>query len=121
MAECERDHGRVRIEQRFNDLNRQIGELTTLVLTLTETLYSGNREGNGSDVQRSETAGHSDNTIEKTQRRLNKLKGFFSFIRTRNNRKPTLFCFFSHLKHQKKNKTRTFWAQKRFWNNRKFS
>ena len=44
MAECGRDHERVRIEQRFNDMNRLIGELTTLVLNLTEKLSSGIRE-----------------------------------------------------------------------------
>ena len=52
MANCERDHERVRVEQRFDDLNRKIGEITTLILTLTEKLSSGNREEDGFKVQR---------------------------------------------------------------------
>ena len=60
MAECERDHERVLIQERFKDMNRQIGELTAPVLTLTEKLSSGNREKNGPNVQRLTTPNHSD-------------------------------------------------------------
>ena len=48
-GEQERDHERIRIERRFNEMNRQIGELTSLVRTLTEKVSSGNREGNGNN------------------------------------------------------------------------
>ena len=41
--DLERDHERVCIERRFNDMNRQIGELTSLVRTLTEKISSSNR------------------------------------------------------------------------------
>ena len=42
-------------------MNCQVGELTTRVLALTEKLSSGNREKNGSNVQRVRTPSHSDN------------------------------------------------------------
>ena len=41
--------GRDSVNQRFSDMNRQINELTNLVLALTEKISSsnrGNREGN---------------------------------------------------------------------------
>ena len=44
-----RDFDNNRIEQRFCDKNRQIGELTDIVLSLTEKLSSNIREGNGSN------------------------------------------------------------------------
>ena len=34
------------VNQRFSDMNRQINELTNLVLALTEKISSSNREGN---------------------------------------------------------------------------
>ena len=38
--------GRDTVNQRFSDMNRQISELTNLVLALTEKISSSNREGN---------------------------------------------------------------------------
>ena len=38
--------GRDNVNQRFSDMNRQINELTNLVLALTERISSSNREGN---------------------------------------------------------------------------
>ena len=38
--------GRDSVIQRFSDVNRQINELTNLVLALTETICSSIREGN---------------------------------------------------------------------------
>ena len=38
--------GRDSVNQRFSDMNRQINELTNLVLALTEKISSSNREGN---------------------------------------------------------------------------
>ena len=38
--------GRDTVNQRFSDMNRQINELTNLVLALTEKISSSNREGN---------------------------------------------------------------------------
>ena len=40
----ERDHKQVRIERRFREMDRQIGELTSLLRTLTERISSNNRE-----------------------------------------------------------------------------
>ena len=38
MRSSERDHERLRIEQRFIDMNRQIGEMTSIVRALTEKI-----------------------------------------------------------------------------------
>ena len=38
------------IDQRFNEINRQIGDLTNIVLTLTQQFSSNNREGNRLNV-----------------------------------------------------------------------
>ena len=43
----ERDHEKIRIEQRFMEMNRQISELINLVNTLTEKVTSNPREDNG--------------------------------------------------------------------------
>ena len=61
MIDCERDHERLRIEQGFNDMNRQIGELTSLVRALTEKIASSNRKENDTNTQRFRTPSHSDN------------------------------------------------------------
>ena len=45
MRSMERGHEWLRIEQRFIDMNRQIGELTSIVRALTEKLSTSN-EGN---------------------------------------------------------------------------
>ena len=42
-----RNCNRNRIEQQFSFMNRQIGEMTSIVLTLTEKIFSNIREGNG--------------------------------------------------------------------------
>ena len=57
----ERDHERIRIESRFNELNKQVGELTSLVRTLTEKISSSNRGENGINSPRSRSTSHSDN------------------------------------------------------------
>ena len=56
----ERDHERVRIERRFKDMNRQIGELTSSVRTLPEEIISSNREESGNNSPRSRSTSHSD-------------------------------------------------------------
>ena len=56
----ESDHEKIRIEQRFFDMNRQIGELTSMVKTFTETM-TDIREENGQNVQTIETLRRSDN------------------------------------------------------------
>ena len=53
MRSLERDHERLRIEQRFLDMNRQIGTLTSIVKALTEKM-SNSKEGNSQDVLNSE-------------------------------------------------------------------
>ena len=61
LTDCERDHERVPIEQRFNYMNRQTGELITLVRTLTEKIASSIREENGSNDQCLRTRSRFDN------------------------------------------------------------
>ena len=59
MREIERDHENHRFEQRFLEMNRQIGELTSIVKALTDRL-SNSREENNRDVLNSETSARSD-------------------------------------------------------------
>ena len=59
MRSMERAHERLRIEQRFINKNRQIGELTSFVRALTE-IISTSKEGNHQDVLYSETSTGSD-------------------------------------------------------------
>ena len=48
------------IDQRFYEMNRQIGELTDLVLALTQQISSNHREGNGLNMAKPSANGHSD-------------------------------------------------------------
>ena len=50
FSEQEREHARIRIERRCNEMNKQIGELTSLVRTLIISL--SDREENGSNLSR---------------------------------------------------------------------
>ena len=59
MREVERDHEKHRIEQRFMEMNRQIGELTSIVRALTDKI-SNSREENYRDAHNSETSVRSD-------------------------------------------------------------
>ena len=43
ITDCEGDHERAQIEQRFKDMNRHIRELTTLARTLIGKIASSNR------------------------------------------------------------------------------
>ena len=56
----ERDHEKIRIEQRFMEMNRQFGELTNLVKTLTEKITSNPREVNGLKTLFTTTEARSD-------------------------------------------------------------
>ena len=51
------------IDQRFYEMNRQIGELTDLVLALTQQISSNHREGNGFNMAKPSSNGHSDTGI----------------------------------------------------------
>ena len=55
----ERDHEKHRIEQRFLEMNRQIGELTSIVRALTDKI-TNSREENSRDVSNPETSTRSD-------------------------------------------------------------
>ena len=55
--------GRNVIDQRFYEMNRQIGELTDLVLALTLQISSNHREGNGFNMAKPSANGHSDTGI----------------------------------------------------------
>ena len=55
----ERDHERHRREQRFMDMNRQIGEVTSMERALTEKISNG-RDENGQNVRNIETSLRSD-------------------------------------------------------------
>ena len=59
MREIERDHENHRFEQRFLEMNRQIGELTSIVKALTDRL-SNSREENNRDALNPETSARSD-------------------------------------------------------------
>ena len=59
VRSMETDHEKHRIEQRFLEMNRQIGELTSIVRALTDKL-ANSREENGRDALNSETSTHSD-------------------------------------------------------------
>ena len=48
------------IDQRFNEINRQIGDLTNIVLTLTNQFASVNGEGNRLNPATTSTDGRSD-------------------------------------------------------------
>ena len=48
------------IDQRFNEINRQIGDLTNIVLTLTNQFASVNGEGNRLNPATTSTGGRSD-------------------------------------------------------------
>ena len=60
MIHNERDHERIRIEQRFNDMNPQNGELISLLRMLSEEITSSNKEENDSNAQRSRKPSHFD-------------------------------------------------------------
>ena len=53
------------IDQRFNEMNRQIGELTNLVLALTQQISSNPREEKGLDAATSSANCRSDNVSFK--------------------------------------------------------
>ena len=59
IRSLEKDHERLRIEQRFLDINIQIGELTSIAKALTEKI-SNSKEGNNQGVINSETSTRSD-------------------------------------------------------------
>ena len=61
MREIERDHENHRFEQRFLEMNRQIGDFTSIVKALTDRL-SNSREENNRDVPNPETSARSDNS-----------------------------------------------------------
>ena len=60
LNDQERDNERVRIEQRFNVMNRQKRELTSLVRMLSEKNTSNNPEENGNNTHQTRTPSHSD-------------------------------------------------------------
>ena len=59
MREIERDHENHRFEQSFLEMNRQIGELTSIVKALTDRLWNS-REENNRDALNPETSTRSD-------------------------------------------------------------
>ena len=70
----ERDHERSRIEQRFMEMNKQIGELTSMVRALTEKV-ANSREESDPNVRNFRTLPHSDtNCITSKTRTLEHLR-----------------------------------------------
>ena len=55
--------GRDSVNQRFSDMNKQINELTNLVLALTENISSNNREGNVLNTVSNNHEARSDSAI----------------------------------------------------------
>ena len=66
------------IDQRFYEMNRQIGELTDLVLALTQQISSNPGEGNGLNVVTTSTNSRSDNII--TVRLINVNLFYINFV-----------------------------------------
>ena len=62
VRSIEKDHEKHRIEQRFLEMNRQIGELTSIVRALTDKI-TNSREDNGRDVLSPETSTRSDSEV----------------------------------------------------------
>ena len=60
VRSIERDHEKHRIEQRFQERNRQIGKLTSIVRALTDKLANSTEEENDRDVLNSEMSTRSD-------------------------------------------------------------
>ena len=60
------------IDQRFNEINRQIGDLTNIVFTLTQQFSSNNREGSRLNVATTSANSRSDTGNVKVQQNLNK-------------------------------------------------
>ena len=58
------DTERHAVNQRFSEINRQISELTNLVIALTEKIFSSNREGNGLNTVSYGHETRSDNETE---------------------------------------------------------
>ena len=56
-----RNNDNYSIDQRFNEINRQIGDLTNIVLTLTHQFTSVNGEGNRLNTAASSANSRSDN------------------------------------------------------------
>ena len=69
------------IGQRFNEINRQIGDLTIIVLTLTQQFFSNNREGNRLNV--ATTSANSRSDIRGPKKRTIARVWFCSFILSR--------------------------------------
>ena len=61
LSHQERHYQTLRIELQFSDMNRQIGELTSLVKILTEKIASNGREESDINVRRTRTPSHSAN------------------------------------------------------------
>ena len=60
-----RNNGNYSIDQRFNEINRQIGDLTNIVLTLTQQFTSVNGEGNRLNTAASSANSRSDICVQK--------------------------------------------------------
>ena len=63
VRSMEKDHEKHRIEQRFLEMNRQIGKLTSIVRALTDK-RTNSREENGRDILNSVTSTRSDTNFE---------------------------------------------------------
>ena len=65
LIHSEQHSDQMTIDQRFPSMNRQINELTGLVLALTEKLSSSHGEGNDQNTVIDNTNARSDSTREK--------------------------------------------------------
>ena len=63
LIHSEQHPDKMTIDQRFSSMNRQINELTGLVLALTEKLSSNHGEGNDQNAVTDKTSERSDNPI----------------------------------------------------------
>ena len=69
------------VDQRFNELNRQIGDLTSIVLTLTNQIASINGEGNRRNVATTSANSRSDTGYLTPTLNLINLTKIFQVVR----------------------------------------
>ena len=67
LIHSEQHSDQMTIDQRFSSMNRQINELTGLVLALTEKLSSSHGEGNDQNTAIDKTSARSDNLVNTKQ------------------------------------------------------
>ena len=79
LIRTEQPSEQMTIDQRFSNMNKQISELTGLVLALTEKLSFNPGEGNNQNTASDKTCAHSDINVITSQKVLLKMPFFTVF------------------------------------------